>query len=77
MLKNIKLSPSVLQLPEAQKACEISTNVLGEEGRLVVRPSGTEPLVRIMVEHKNKNVMNEVANSLAEALISLSQKAVA
>ena len=32
---------------EAVRACEAA---LGEDGRVVVRPSGTEPLVRVMVE---------------------------
>ena len=46
--------------------------LLGEEGRIVVRPSGTEPFIRIMVEGKNedqiKNISNNIANVIKEQL---------
>ena len=34
-------------------------------GRLVVRKSGTEPLLRIMGEHENEDLLNEVLLHLA------------
>ena len=34
--------------------CEIEADI-GDEGRILIRPSGTESLVRVMVEHKNHN----------------------
>ena len=33
---------------------------LGEEGRILLRPSGTEPVVRVMVEHADEDVCREV-----------------
>lgn len=36
------------------------------EGRVLIRPSGTEPLVRVMIEGKNKAVMQEEAEKLAQ-----------
>lgn len=42
---------------------------IGEEGRVLIRPSGTEPLVRVMIEGKDTEVINELAEDLA-ALIS-------
>lgn len=38
---------------------------LGETGRVLLRPSGTEPLVRVMVEAAEQEVAEEIANSLA------------
>ena len=43
-------------------------DILGETGRIVVRPSGTEPLIRVMVEGKNEELINSVANSVANTI---------
>ena len=41
---------------------------LGGEGRILLRPSGTEPLVRVMVEHENEKVCREVCEEVAEVV---------
>jgi phosphoglucosamine mutase len=38
---------------------------LGEEGRILLRASGTEPLVRVMVEAQSDNIAKEIAEKLA------------
>lgn len=38
------------------------------EGRVLIRPSGTEPLIRVMIEGKDKKVMQEEAQRLADLL---------
>jgi phosphoglucosamine mutase len=43
---------------------------LGHTGRILVRPSGTEPLVRIMVEAPTGELADEVAGSLRDALVA-------
>ena len=44
---------------------------LGDEGRILVRASGTEPLVRVMVEAGNESLAHSTAEALALALIAV------
>jgi phosphoglucosamine mutase len=46
---------------------EIEAN-LADQGRILVRPSGTEPLVRVMIEGKNQAQITEWANELAQLI---------
>lgn len=48
---------------------DAETKLLGR-GRLLVRPSGTQPMLRIMVEAEDERLRDEVADSLVEAAIS-------
>lgn len=41
---------------------------LGATGRIVVRPSGTEPLVRVMVEGENQETITNIANNVANII---------
>jgi phosphoglucosamine mutase len=41
---------------------------LGSTGRVLLRPSGTEPLVRVMVEAQEQAVADEIAHSLADVV---------
>ena len=41
---------------------------LGEDGRIVVRPSGTEPFIRIMVEGKTESEITDIANKVAATI---------
>ena len=49
----------------------IQEEALNGEGRILVRPSGTEALIRVMVEAKTVEVAHNVANTLAEFIKTL------
>ena len=65
---NIKVSnnfdlASRSEITEAINDAEVK---LGKRGRVVLRPSGTEPLVRVMVEGEDEAGVTTLANSLAD-----------
>ena len=41
---------------------------LGEEGRILLRPSGTEPVVRVMVEHADEATCREICEEVARVV---------
>ncbi len=43
-------------------------DIMAEEGRVLIRPSGTEPLVRVMLEGKNQEQMQSLAQELAKLI---------
>lgn len=61
---NIQANPAIHQ---AQHAVEAA---LGSKGRVVLRPSGTEPVIRIMVEGENEQEVTQHANQLAKTVKS-------
>ena len=77
VLKNVRLSPSLLKIPEVEEILKKAHCKLGKNGRLVVRPSGTEPLIRIMAEGEDEGLTIEIVDSLMTTLTSLSKKAMA
>ncbi|MEU4288678.1 phosphoglucosamine mutase [Kribbella sp. NPDC026596] len=54
--------------PAVQSAVADATIRLGDTGRVLLRPSGTEPLVRVMVEAESSDTAHEIAHSLAETV---------
>ena len=55
----------VLALPEVQRAVAAVETRLGNNGRVLLRPSGTEPVVRVMIEGRDGSIVDELANELA------------
>ena len=57
-----------LEYPEIAKAVEELTEKFAGEGRVLIRPSGTEPLVRVMIEGKDKKLIQAEAERLASLI---------
>jgi len=68
VLLNVKVTrkPVLESIPDIHRAIEESERRLNGSGRVVVRYSGTEPLLRIMIEGEQDQVINEVAENLAK-----------
>jgi phosphoglucosamine mutase len=77
ILKSIRLAPALLQLPEIEDIFGKARQKLGKNGRLVVRSSGTEPLIRIMAEGDHKKRTVDIVDSIIVDLTTLSHRAVA
>jgi phosphoglucosamine mutase len=70
VLKNVRTSKrlDLETLPDFQKSCRQMEEKLGGEGRLLVRLSGTEPLVRVMLEGKDHGQIDQMADELCALL---------
>jgi phosphoglucosamine mutase len=70
ILVNVKIKngENPLDNPYVQEVREAAEKALGQSGRLVLRASGTEPLIRIMVECDDPALAKKIADSLADAV---------
>lgn len=54
--------------PMVQDALRSAESTLADSGRVLLRPSGTEPLIRVMVEGQQQNQVEKTAEILAQAV---------
>jgi phosphoglucosamine mutase len=68
-LRNVRIASAIdLREPALNHVLETSAARLEGRGRLVVRPSGTEPLIRVMVEADDQNLLEEVLSTVTQAI---------
>jgi len=69
---NLKVSPegklTFYTDPEIRCVLERAREALGDRGRVLVRPSGTEPLIRVMTESDDEDLARRVAEDVASVI---------
>ena len=70
VLKNVRVADKAAAQsdPDVQAAVASVTATLGDTGRILVRESGTEPVIRVMVEAENKVLCNDLVDSVVEVI---------
>ncbi|MBN9071040.1 MAG: phosphoglucosamine mutase [Rhizobiales bacterium] len=72
LLKNVRFSGGKpLESPIVKAAIEEAKARLGTGGRLVIRPSGTEPLIRVMAEADDRTLVEAVVDDLVNVIAGL------
>ena len=70
VLKNVKVKskPEAQNDPDVQAAVAKVAEALGDEGRILVRESGTEPLIRVMVEADTEEICERYVDQVIEVI---------
>ncbi|MBR6852139.1 MAG: phosphoglucosamine mutase, partial [Lachnospiraceae bacterium] len=70
VLKNVRVKskPEAQNDPDVQKAVADVAAALGEDGRILVRESGTEPLIRVMVEAGSNEVCEKYVDQVIDVI---------
>jgi len=70
VLNNVRTSSKIDldNFPSFQKAVKKMEKKLGKSGRILVRASGTEPVIRVMIEGKKKKTIQAMANELGKTI---------
>lgn len=70
LLVNVKVKskPEAKDDPDVQKKVAEITEALGEDGRILLRESGTEPVIRVMVEAKTDELCNQYVYQVVDVL---------
>mgnify|MGYP002626721430 CR=1 FL=1 len=70
VLKNVRVKskPDAQNDPDVQKAVAAVAEALGDEGRILVRESGTEPVIRVMVEAGTDETCEKYVDQVIEVI---------
>ena len=64
----VKSTPEAQSDPAVQAAVEKVAQELGDTGRILVRESGTEPVIRVMVEAPSKDICQECVDRVVDVI---------
>ena len=69
ILQNVRYANGMpLDQDTVKQAIDLGRKRLGVQGRLVIRPSGTEPVIRVMAEGDDEGLVHEVVGDIVEAV---------
>ena len=70
VLVNVPVTEQITEIDnrQVQLAVEAAEKQLGSKGRVLLRPSGTEPLVRVMVEGEDSELVQKLADTIADSV---------
>ena len=69
ILENINVSDkSIINSPKCKKAIKLASKLIKNQGRMLVRKSGTEPKIRIMGESDNKILLSKCINIVKRSI---------
>ena len=70
LLRNIRVTskPDTVNDPDVKAAVEKAAEALGDEGRILVRQSGTEPVIRVMVEARGEEICRKHVNDVVKVI---------
>ena len=70
VLKNVRVrsKPDAQNDPAVQEAVQQAAEKLGDSGRILVRESGTEPMIRVMVEASDKKLCQECVDQVVDVI---------
>ena len=70
VLKNVKVKskPDAKNDPDVQKAVAAVTEALGSDGRIILRESGTEPVIRVMVEADSDETCEKYVDQVIDVI---------
>ena len=70
LLKNVRVSDkkTARENPEVVKAVEAVSEALGDDGRILVRESGTEPVIRVMVEASTDELCRKYVEQVVDVM---------
>ena len=63
-----------IEAQSVQEALREAQNILGGDGRIVLRPSGTEPMIRVMVEGRDQSVVASLSQKLANVVAAVQDR---
>lgn len=69
-----ELKSIIMEATELLDAIRAHEQAWEGQGRILVRPSGTEPKIRVMVEHKDEEITNKVARDLSDMIKNLQNR---
>lgn len=73
LLRNVPANGvDAMEHARVKSAVSAAEEKLGDDGRVLIRPSGTEPVIRVMAEGRDQQVVTAVVDEIADAITDVS-----